>query len=111
MVRSPSKRENLAYRLFPKVRSTKGRYSGEIRDYDAEEGKKEPDLDKPHEWLNPSKYSAHDFIEKTNKFWIDWTQRPGGWKKSEGELFWTGQSHLDVAWEWRIGQKIGRAHV
>ena len=98
------------YPIFTLLRSETGKFSFEKRDYKWESEQKEPDLDNPNEWLRKEKRNDPKFLEKSNKFYEN-ILKEQQLDLSKVKVLWVGQSHLDIAWEWRIHQTIQKSIV
>ncbi|MHA1794275.1 MAG: alpha-mannosidase [Promethearchaeota archaeon] len=112
MVRHVKERPEEAYTIFAKKRRKVGRYSGAVRDFKKELELKEPDPDDFREWLKNLSLKGPEFKNAADKQWELWTNKEGGWDFNDGrKLFWCGQSHIDIAWEWRMAQTIAKVLV
>src|SRR6056297_3325704 len=111
MVRKIVQREQKEYRILAKNRSRIGRYSGAKRDFEREKTLTEPDMDEFRKWLVNLNLKGEEFQKKVEGQRREWTEKENSLDPDKVEIFWVGQSHLDVAWEWRIPQTIEKAFV
>ena len=111
MVRLIHNREERDYLILAKKRNPVGQISGAKRDFEMEATAKEPDMDDFRSWLLDMDLKNADFYKKAEEQWKLWTDKEGGLKTSECDIFWTGQSHIDIAWEWTLPQTIEKSVV
>lgn len=98
------------YPLYPLLRSKIGRYSLENRDFAWELSQKEPDSDDPEAWLFKTNRGSYEFLEKMDGI-LHNILNIQGLNPEKIKVLWVGQSHLDIAWEWRMHQTIEKAIV
>ncbi len=98
------------YPIYPLFRSKIGKFSLEKREYRWESLQTEPDQDNPEAWLQEKNRMTPEFLEKFNTFYKK-ILKNNTFDPSKFKVVWVGQSHLDIAWEWRIHQTIQKAAV
>ena len=95
--------------IFKDGKARKGRYSGATRDPDKECAFVERDPDMPYDeklsWnVDPTKMEEHEHC------WHDRIWK-GGEPVAGIELWAIAQSHMDIAWLWRMYQIAGKARI
>ncbi|MHA1700153.1 MAG: hypothetical protein ACTSWN_15025, partial [Promethearchaeota archaeon] len=96
---------------FKTKKSRKGRYSGAFRDFVAEANFKEDDPDAPYE----SRLSMFDDPVNHEKWDACWTDRisinEDRYKHLNLKIYAIAQSHIDLAWLWRLYQTVNKSRI
>jgi alpha-mannosidase len=97
-------------RLFHE-KSEIGHYSKSQRDfeYEYESTEYEENPKDAEQWLEKAKNSEQQI--KWEQKWQEIAHNPKAWHLEDAEIFYSGHSHIDVAWLWRYLQTVDKVRV